>query len=86
LQFFSAIAVVLAATAIILAIPLIATFIEEGIVPRVPTAILSTGLMLAAALSFMSGLILDTVTRGRRELKLLAYLAHRAPGDERRKV
>jgi hypothetical protein len=40
--------------------------------------------MLAAVLSFMSGLILDTVTRGRRELKLLAYLSHRAPGDERR--
>ena len=58
---------------------------REGLVPRVPTAVLTTGLMLAAALSFMSGLILDTVTRGRRELKLLAYLSHRAPGDERRK-
>ena len=86
LQFFSAIAIVLAVTAIILAIPLITTFIEEGIVPRLPTAVLATGLMLAAALSFMSGLILDTVTRGRRELKLLAYLAHRTPGDERRKA
>lgn len=86
LQFFSAIAIALAAAAIILAIPVIATFIEEGIVPRLPTAVLATGLMLAAALSFMSGLILDTVTRGRRELKLLAYLAHRTPGDERRKA
>jgi glycosyltransferase involved in cell wall biosynthesis len=85
MQFFCAIAIVLAAAAIILAIPVVATFIEEGIVPRLPTAVLATGLMLAAALSFMSGLILDTVTRGRRELKLLAYLAHRAPGDERRK-
>ena len=85
-QFFSAIAALLAAAAIILAIPVIATFVQRGVVPRLPTAVLSTGLMLAAALSFMSGLILDTVTRGRRELKLLAYLSHRAPGEERRKV
>ncbi|MEX0751677.1 MAG: glycosyltransferase family 2 protein [Xanthobacteraceae bacterium] len=84
LQFFSAIAAALAATSIALAIPVIATFLEEGVVPRLPTAILSTGLMLSALLSFMSGLILDTVTRGRRELKLLAYLAHRAPGEDRR--
>jgi glycosyltransferase involved in cell wall biosynthesis len=84
-QFFSAIAAILAAVAIILAIPIIATFVREGLVPRLPTAVVATGLMLAAALSFMSGLILDTVTRGRRELKLLAYLSHRAPGDERRK-
>lgn len=85
-QFFSAIAAVLAAVAIVLAIPVIATFVREGVVPRLPTAILSTGLMLAASLAFMSGLILDTVTRGRRELKLLAYLSHRAPGDDRRQV
>jgi len=54
-------------------------------VPRLPTAVLSTGLMLAAVLSIACGLILDTVTRGRRELKRLAYLAHRAPGEERRR-
>jgi glycosyltransferase involved in cell wall biosynthesis len=84
LQFFSAIAGVLAIVAIVLAIPIVATFLREGIVPRFPTAILATGLMLAALLSFVAGLILDTVTRGRRELKLLAYLAHRAPGDDRR--
>ena len=84
-QFFSAIAFLLALVAIILAVPIAATFLREGLVPRLPTAVLVTGLMLAAALSFMSGLILDTVTRGRRELKLLAYLSHRAPGDERRK-
>jgi hypothetical protein len=75
---------VLAAVAIILAVPIVATFLREGVVPRFPTAILATGLMLSAALSFMSGLILDTVTRGRRELKRIAYLSHRAPGDERR--
>jgi len=54
-------------------------------VPRVPTAILSTGLMLLAFLSVAVGLVLDTVTRGRREMKLLAYLSHRAPGEERRR-
>jgi glycosyltransferase involved in cell wall biosynthesis len=85
-QFFSAIASVLAIAAIILVIPVITTFMRQGTVPRLPTAVLSTGLMLAAALSFMTGLILDTVTCGRRELKLLAYLSHRAPGDERRKA
>ena len=86
LQFFSAIGAVLVVTSILLAIPVVATFLREGVVPRLPTAILSTGLMLSALLSFMSGLILDTVTRGRRELKLLAYLAHRAPGEERRQT
>ena len=51
--------------------------------PRLPTAVLATGLMLLAFLSIACGLILDTVTRGRRELKLLAYLAQRAPAEER---
>lgn len=85
-QFFSAIAAVLAVIAIYIMIPVIGTFMKTGLVPRLPTALLATGLMLSAALSFMSGLILDTVTRGRRELKLLAYLSHRAPGDERRQA
>jgi glycosyltransferase involved in cell wall biosynthesis len=84
LHFFSAIGAVLAATAIVLAIPIVATFLQQGTVPRVPTAILATGLMLAALLSFGAGLILDTVTRGRREVKLLAYLGHRPPGEDRR--
>ncbi len=84
LQFFSAIGGVLTAIAIVLAIPIVATYLEQGIVPRLPTAILATGLVLSALLSFVAGLILDTVTRGRRELKLLAYLAHRAPGEDRR--
>jgi hypothetical protein len=52
------------------------------VVPRVPTAILSTGLMLLAFLFVVAGLILDTVTKGRREMKLLAYLAQRAPGQD----
>jgi glycosyltransferase involved in cell wall biosynthesis len=85
-QFFSSIAAVLAATAVYIMIPVFSTFMKTGLVPRLPTAVLATGLMLAAALSFTSGLILDTVTRGRRELKLLAYLAHSAPGVDRRKA
>ena len=72
-------------SAIGLAMPIFVTYAGTGLVPRLPTAILSTGLMLLAFLSFAGGLILDTVTRGRREMKLLAYLAHRAPGEERRR-
>jgi glycosyltransferase involved in cell wall biosynthesis len=79
LQFFGFGATVLAALAIALAVPIIETYIETGLVPRLPSAILATGLMLAAILSMTAGLVLDTVTRGRREMKRLAYLSHRAP-------
>jgi hypothetical protein len=61
------------------------TYLETGLVPRLPTAVLATGLMILASLSGAIGLVLDTVTRGRREMKLLAYLALRAPGEERRR-
>ena len=54
------------------------TFLEQGVVPRLPTAILSTALMLLACLALTSGLVLDTVTRGRREMKFLAYLSQPA--------
>jgi hypothetical protein len=83
LAFFSSIGIVLAALSIALAIPIVVHFIEYGTVPRLPTAILSTGMMLAAFVSIAAGLILDTVTRGRREMKLLAYLEQRAPGEGR---
>jgi glycosyltransferase involved in cell wall biosynthesis len=73
--FFTQIGAILALISIVLAIPLFIHFIETGLVERVPTAILSTGLMLVAVLSFVCGLILDTVTRGRRELKRMHYLA-----------
>jgi glycosyltransferase involved in cell wall biosynthesis len=85
LRFFGGISVILATLAIVLAVPVVVTFLEQGVVPRLPTAILSTALMLLACLTLTSGLVLDTVTRGRRELKRLAYLSHRAPyGFERR--
>ena len=84
LSLFGAFGLALAIVSIGLAIPIVITYVQEGVVPRLPTAVLSTGLMLLAFLSIACGLILDTVTRGRRELKLIAYLALRAPGEERR--
>ena len=75
LRFFSVIGVLLAALSIGLAVPVFVTYLEQGIVPRLPTALLSTGLMIVAILAVSSGLVLDTVTRGRREMKLLAYLS-----------
>lgn len=85
LPFFRGIGAALAIVSIGLAVPIVVTFVQTHTVPRLPTAVLSTGLMLVAVLSFAVGLVLDTVTRGRREMKLLAYLAHRAPGEERRR-
>jgi glycosyltransferase involved in cell wall biosynthesis len=85
LPFFAGIGLALAIASIGFAVPVFVTYFETGLVPRLPTAILSTGLMLLAFLSGAIGLVLDTVTRGRREMKLLAYLAHRAPGEERRR-
>lgn len=79
LPFFGSIAFVLALAGIILGIPVVMEYMRTGLVPRFPTAILSTGMMILAALSGVAGLILDTVTRGRRELKMLAYLRHGAP-------
>ena len=80
LRFFTVIGIFLALVSIGLAIPVIVTYLEEGIVPRLPTAVLSTGLMIVAVLSVSSGLVLDTVTRGRREMKLLAYLSEPPAG------
>lgn len=54
--------------------PVIIEYMQSGTVPRLPTAILATGTMILASLSLFSGLILDTVTRGRKEAKLLRYL------------
>jgi len=79
-MFYGSIAALLAALAIILSIPLAITYAKTGLVPRFPTAILATGLIILAALSFFAGLILDTVVRGRRELRRLFYLGFPAPG------
>ena len=80
LLFFGAIAGLFAALSIGLGIPLVYEFIDTGLVPRFPTAILATGLMILSALNGMCGLILDTVVRGRQEVRRLAYLGYAAPG------
>ncbi|MCL6730297.1 glycosyltransferase family 2 protein [Sphingomonas hankyongi] len=77
--FYGSIGALLLAAAIVLAIPLVVTYLNTGLVPRFPTAILVTGMTVIAVLCFFAGLILDTVTRGRREIRRLAYLALPAP-------
>ncbi len=79
LWFFGAFGALLLLVALILAVPLAVTYAQTGLVPRFPTAILVTGLTILAALNGFAGLILDTVVRGRREMRRLAYLAFRAP-------
>jgi len=74
-RFFGAISLGLAAVSVVLAYPLLIEFLETGLVPRIPTAVLCTGLMLLAFLSLTCGLILDSVSRGRREIKRIAHLA-----------
>jgi len=76
LAFFGIIGAALALIAIAISIPLFLTFFETGLVPRLPTAVLAMGIMLLAFLNGFCGLILDTVVRGRREMRRLAYLAH----------
>lgn len=79
MQLFGLIAAALALLSIALGVPVVIDFVNTGLVRRLPTALLATGLMLIAALSFVTGLILDTVSRGRRESRMLAYLSHPAP-------
>lgn len=90
LQFFSVVSGLLAMTGLVLGWPLVTEFLHTGLVPRLPTAVLATGLMILAFLSLMTGLVLDTVTHGRREIKRLHYLScdpgplfdRRKPGPE----
>jgi hypothetical protein len=77
--FYGLIGLILVLAAFVLAAPLILTYLETGLVPRLPTGILVTGMSIVAVLSFFAGLILDTVTRGRREMRRLAYLMRRSP-------
>lgn len=79
--FYGGFAAFLAVLALVLALPLVVTYARTGLVPRFPTAILVTGLMVVAFLSFGVGLILDTVVRGRREVRRLAYLSFPAVGE-----
>jgi glycosyltransferase involved in cell wall biosynthesis len=79
--FYGSIGALLVIIAILLAIPLVETYLQTGLVPRFPTAILVTGMVIVAVLCVFAGLILDTVTRGRREVRRLAYLSLAAPGE-----
>ncbi|MBD8166114.1 glycosyltransferase family 2 protein [Erwinia persicina] len=72
--FFGICALLMAMTSVILGFPLLTEFLRDGLVPRLPTAVLAASIMIAAALSFVCGLILDNVTRGRHEMKRLVYL------------
>jgi glycosyltransferase involved in cell wall biosynthesis len=79
LVFFAAVAALFAAVSLLIGAPVVSDYIHTGQVPRLPTAVLATGLMVIAFLSLTCGLILDTVTRGRWEAKRMAYLAIPGP-------
>ena len=81
LRFFSVIALFLALGAVGISIPVIIEYLDTGLVPRFPTAILASATMLLAFLSLFAGLILDSVARARRETKWLRYLEYSAPGE-----
>jgi glycosyltransferase involved in cell wall biosynthesis len=82
LVFFSAFFVLLAGISLLIGAPVVSEFLRTGQVPRLPTAVLATGMMLLGFLSLTCGLILDTVTRGRWEAKRMAYLAIPGPQDQ----
>ena len=65
--------------AVVLAYPLLVTFLQTGLVPRLPTAVLATGIALLGFLSLGCGIVLDSVSRGRHEMKRLRYLEIPAP-------
>ncbi len=83
-KFFSALFVALGLLSLVLAYPVLVTFLQTGLVPRLPTAVLSMGIMVLAFIALVSGIVLDTVSRGRREAKRMYYLAIKAPEFDRR--
>ncbi len=85
LSLFRGIGLTLGMASLGFAIPIFIIHFETGLVSRLPTTVRWTGLMMLAFLSIAVGLILDTVTRGRREAKLFACLSHRAPCEEHRR-
>lgn len=81
LRFFTMVGILTAALAVGLAIPIFLTYLETGLVPRLPTAVLCLGLGIVAGSSFLAGIILDSLGRGRYEAKRLAYLLQPAKTD-----
>jgi glycosyltransferase involved in cell wall biosynthesis len=79
LMFFSVIAAALALVSLLIGAPVVNEYLQTGLVPRLPTAVLATGLMIIAVLSSACGLILGNVSRGRWEAKRVAYLAIPGP-------
>lgn len=80
-RFFGVLSLILLIAAVALALPLLITYFETGLVPRFPTAILATGLVLLAGIFLVSGLILDSVARGRLEQKRIWYITNAARLD-----
>jgi len=80
-RFFGAIFAVLALMSLALSYPLIVTYFQTGLVPRLPTVVLATGIMLLAFITGACGIILNTVSRGRREAKRMIYLFMPSPGQ-----
>jgi glycosyltransferase involved in cell wall biosynthesis len=81
LPFFVVVFGLLAGFSLALAVPILVTYMQTGLVPRLPTAVLATGTMLLAFLSLACGLVLETVTLGRHEIKRMRYLEIPAPGS-----
>ena len=75
LQFFGVLSAALLGAALVLVTPVIVTFAETGLVPRLPTAVLSLGIVILSVLTFFTGIVLDLTTRTRQELKRLLYLS-----------
>lgn len=75
LAFFGGCALLLAVMSLGLAAPVLVEYLESGTVPRLPTAVLSAATMISAMLALSAGMVLDNVTRGRHEVRRLAYLA-----------
>jgi len=80
--FFGSVGLVLTLLALGISLDLFITYLQTHLVPRLPTAVLATGLVILGCLCFFTGLILDTVTHGRREMRRLAYLAFPAPSRD----
>ena len=81
-QFFGLFSLILFILSIVLFVPVFITYVDTGMVPRLPTAILSTGLMILSFLSFISGLILASLSRARLEIKRANYLSYPSPKGE----
>jgi EAL domain-containing protein (putative c-di-GMP-specific phosphodiesterase class I) len=73
-RFYGGLAALAALTSLALGLPVVLEFVETGLVPRLPTAVLASALMVLAAMALGCGIVLDSVGRGRKEAKRLAYL------------